>query len=186
MGLSKRLRFEVFKRDRFTCQYCGRRPPDVVLEADHIIPRVEGGQDEIHNLTTACADCNRGKGGVPLAQVAPHLDEMEVLASVQEMMERMVNLKKSAAVAEAKRDVEDEALSIVHGWWNETWRWGPFFEKETIRPFVQQLDLEDLRDAVDATYRRSSRRDKETLGSYELFRYFCGVCRNKAREKEAE
>ena len=62
MSLSVRMRFEVFKRDGFTCQYCGRKTPEVVLELDHIIPRVEGGTDEIHNLITACWDCNRGKG----------------------------------------------------------------------------------------------------------------------------
>jgi 5-methylcytosine-specific restriction endonuclease McrA len=36
--LSKKLRFEVFKRDGFSCQYCGAHPPDVLLEIDHVIP----------------------------------------------------------------------------------------------------------------------------------------------------
>ena len=35
--LSKKIRFEVFKRDKFTCQYCGRMSPDVILEVDHIL-----------------------------------------------------------------------------------------------------------------------------------------------------
>jgi 5-methylcytosine-specific restriction endonuclease McrA len=38
MAISKKLRFEVFKRDNFTCQYCGRETPEVILEADHVIP----------------------------------------------------------------------------------------------------------------------------------------------------
>lgn len=38
----KRLRFEVFKRDHFTCQYCGAQPPDIVLVADHIVAVAEG------------------------------------------------------------------------------------------------------------------------------------------------
>jgi 5-methylcytosine-specific restriction endonuclease McrA len=38
LAVSVRTRFEVFKRDDFTCQYCGRKSPDVVLEADHIVP----------------------------------------------------------------------------------------------------------------------------------------------------
>ena len=37
-NLSKSVRFEVFKRDSFKCQYCGKSAPDVVLEVDHIIP----------------------------------------------------------------------------------------------------------------------------------------------------
>lgn len=66
MAISKRLRFEVFKRDNFTCVYCGRQAPEVVLEADHRQPRSQGGKDVIANLVTACFDCNRGKGPVPL------------------------------------------------------------------------------------------------------------------------
>lgn len=61
MALSVRTRFEVFKRDRFTCSYCGKTPPDVLLECDHIIPRAAGGSDDITNLTTACKECNAGK-----------------------------------------------------------------------------------------------------------------------------
>ena len=73
--MSKRVRFEVFKRDQFTCQYCGRRPPDVMLQADHVVPVVEGGGDELANLTTACQPCNAGKAGKGLGDVAPALNE---------------------------------------------------------------------------------------------------------------
>ena len=61
-AIPKKVRFEVFKRDKFTCTYCGRKAPDVVLEVDHIIPVAEGGKNDIMNLTTSCRDCNRGKG----------------------------------------------------------------------------------------------------------------------------
>lgn len=61
MPVTKSKRFEVFKRDQFTCVYCGRKPPSVVLECDHIVPRSAGGSDEMVNLITSCFDCNRGK-----------------------------------------------------------------------------------------------------------------------------
>ncbi len=66
MSLSKRVRFLVLQRDRFTCQYCGSRAPDVELEIDHIHPVVSGGVDGLLNLVTACFDCNRGKTWRPL------------------------------------------------------------------------------------------------------------------------
>lgn len=59
--IKKSVRFEVFKRDSFTCQYCGMKAPDVVLELDHITPVAEGGDNDILNLLTACRACNSGK-----------------------------------------------------------------------------------------------------------------------------
>jgi len=61
-GLSQKVRWQVLARDSFTCQYCGRKPPDVVLEVDHMTSVADGGSDEMSNLTTACFECNRGKG----------------------------------------------------------------------------------------------------------------------------
>lgn len=59
--VNRRLRFTVLSRDEFTCQYCGRKPPEVRLEIDHIIPWSKGGKTEQGNLRTACEDCNSGK-----------------------------------------------------------------------------------------------------------------------------
>ena len=61
-AISKGLRFDIFKRDGFTCQYCGEQPPGVVLHIDHILPVVEGGNNRDANLVTSCAACNMGKG----------------------------------------------------------------------------------------------------------------------------
>ena len=69
MALSVRVRFEVFKRDLFTCRYCGKHSPEVILEIDHVVPCCDGGTDDLMNLVTACWDCNRGKAGVPLSDV---------------------------------------------------------------------------------------------------------------------
>ena len=59
--ISNKLRFEILKRDGFTCQYCGRKAPEVELEIDHIVPVAKGGSNEIDNLITACHECNNGK-----------------------------------------------------------------------------------------------------------------------------
>ena len=54
-------RFAILKRDDFTCQYCGRKAPFVVLEVDHIYPKSKGGRWKLENLITSCFECNRGK-----------------------------------------------------------------------------------------------------------------------------
>ena len=59
--LSKKMRFEIFERDNFTCQYCGRQAPKVELQVDHILPVSRGGKNNKDNLITACVDCNIGK-----------------------------------------------------------------------------------------------------------------------------
>jgi hypothetical protein len=63
--LSTTLRFEVLKRDNFTCQYCGATKADAELTVDHVKAIDAGGKNEAANLVTACADCNRGKSNTP-------------------------------------------------------------------------------------------------------------------------
>ena len=55
-------RFNVFLRDRFSCQYCGDARPSEDLTFDHVVPRALGGRTEWSNVVTACAPCNLRKG----------------------------------------------------------------------------------------------------------------------------
>ena len=58
-------RFNVFLRDRFTCQYCGDHHD---LTFDHVIPRSKGGQTTWENVVAACSPCNLRKGNKTLRQ----------------------------------------------------------------------------------------------------------------------
>lgn len=70
--LPRNVRFDILKRDCFTCQYCGSQAPSVALQVDHINPVATGGTNDEDNLITSCADCNVGKSAIPLEQ-ALHL-----------------------------------------------------------------------------------------------------------------
>lgn len=63
-----KLRFEILKRDNFTCRYCGRNVNDdgIKLCVDHVKPRNRGGKDNPDNLVTSCSECNAGKSDVLL------------------------------------------------------------------------------------------------------------------------
>lgn len=74
MAVSKRLRYEVLRRDNHACRYCGAAAPAVKLNVDHVIPQSLGGSDKPDNLVTSCADCNGGKtssmpNAMPVADV---------------------------------------------------------------------------------------------------------------------
>ena len=53
-------RFNVFLRDKFSCQYCGSKSE---LTFDHLLPRSKGGKTDWNNVVTACSSCNVKKGG---------------------------------------------------------------------------------------------------------------------------
>lgn len=91
-SISKKTRFEVFKRDSFTCQYCGDEAPKAVLHVDHINPVSKGGDNDITNLVTSCATCNFGKGAREISDDSAvrrqkaQLDELNVRREQLEMM----------------------------------------------------------------------------------------------------
>ena len=99
MTLSKRLRFEVLKRDGFRCRYCGTSSLSVLLHVDHVIPRAEGGTDDPANLVTACAPCNLGKSDVQLD------DERIPRVSTDDVREQAEQVR---AYLDAARELQDE------------------------------------------------------------------------------
>lgn len=54
------LRRQVYKRDNYTCRWCGAKG---TVHADHIVPRSQGGADELGNLQTLCGECHARKHG---------------------------------------------------------------------------------------------------------------------------
>jgi 5-methylcytosine-specific restriction endonuclease McrA len=60
----KLTRREVFIRDHYTCQYCGRQGHDLTI--DHVVPKSKGGDHTWENLVSACKPCNHRKGGKSL------------------------------------------------------------------------------------------------------------------------
>lgn len=108
--LSKRTRFEVFKRDSFKCQYCGASAPDVLLDVDHIHPVSQGGDDGLLNLITACQDCNSGKAAVPLSEnaaVKKQMKQLRGLAARREQLEMLIQWR------DGLNSIEEEKAQII-------------------------------------------------------------------------
>lgn len=102
-AISNKLRFEVFKRDNFTCQYCGKKAPDVVLNVDHIIPVAKGGKNELLNLITSCFECNNGKRDIPLdkkVELDKQRESLEMLSERRKQIDMMMKWKQEMSSIE--------------------------------------------------------------------------------------
>jgi len=66
-------RRNLYRRDGFTCQYCGNRPGTQELTLDHVQPRSQGGRTTWENCVLACTACNTRKGGRTPAEAGMHL-----------------------------------------------------------------------------------------------------------------
>jgi hypothetical protein len=114
----KSTRFEIFKRDHFTCQYCGSQPPAVVLVVDHIHPVCEGGSSDMDNLITSCETCNQGKAGKLLDQVPNRPDaDLMYLEAQQEISElkryQLAKLERDSTLIEIVSDLRDTWYSYL-------------------------------------------------------------------------
>jgi hypothetical protein len=169
--VSKRLRFEVFKRDGFVCQYCGDHPPAVVLHVDHIVPVAEGGRNDMDNLVTACAPCNLGKSAVPLNVVPQSLAD-----KAEEVAEREAQLLGYQQILEARRHrLDDETwrvLDILYAGSSSV----PRDHFNSTRHFIEKLGVDAVIDAMEVSM------GNQSVRSANIFRYFCGVCWNRIRE----
>ncbi|MBF5091299.1 HNH endonuclease [Novosphingobium sp. NBM11] len=168
-SISKRLRFEIFKRDEFACQYCGAHPPQVVLELDHVIPVSLGGEDDADNLVTSCFACNRGKSATPLDAVPKSLAD-----KAADVAEREEQLKGYSAVLAARRErVEDEIWQAFGHWRGQTETTHAKFS--SMKTFIERLGINEVLEAIDITL------GAEIYSSANEWKYFCGVCWRKIK-----
>ena len=78
-------RFNLFLRDGFSCQYCGRGED---LTFDHLLPRSRGGRTTWENILTACASCNLAKGGKTPAEAAMRPRRQPCRPTMYQLQER--------------------------------------------------------------------------------------------------
>lgn len=80
-------RFNVFLRDRFSCQYCGDHFPTHDLTFDHVLPKSKGGKTSWTNVVTACGDCNLLKGNMLCQEIGLFPRQKPFAPSSQQLQE---------------------------------------------------------------------------------------------------
>lgn len=179
MAISRRLRFEILKRDGHTCRYCGATAPDVKLTVDHVNPTALGGSDQPDNLVTACASCNGGKSSVPpgadlVADVTG--DAIRWSAAIRTAADQMLS---DLNQRETPRKEFDEAWSA----------WGagtgdkrvlvprPNGWEQSIDSFMAAgLPMPILLEAMQAAM------SNQKLRIDDIFRYMCGIAWKRVAE----
>lgn len=165
--IGKKLRFEVFKRDGFTCQYCGGQPPKVVLHCDHVIAVANGGKSNIDNLVTACDACNLGKGARELTAIPQTIEEKAAI--LKEREEQIIAFSKLLA---AKRERIEASAWVVADVFLDAWA-ADGIRKDwfaSIERFVDKLTLDELVGAAGRAVQ------KQPFDRNACFSYFCGIC----------
>jgi len=109
-SVTKEIRFEVFKRDSFTCQECGAKSPDAILEVSTVNPFYEDGYYDIENLLTSCFSCIRlyrsenKKSNYSL--VDKQRQQIEELNLRRQQLEMMLDWK-NGIISSSKNELED-------------------------------------------------------------------------------
>lgn len=174
MAITKRVRFEVLRRDNYQCQYCGLRAPETAegLTIDHVIPVALGGLDDPSNLVAACRDCNAGK-----TSIQPDSPLVSSVSS-RSLEWAMASANRNAQIEadfRAMEQYEEEFLSAWGGW---TYRKGitetklplPNDWRGTLKRWWGMSVPAVLLESAVTTAMTA-----QNVAADDTFRYFCGV-----------
>lgn len=165
--ISKRLRYEILRRDNHTCRYCGASAPNVALVVDHVLPVALGGDNSPGNLVAACRDCNAGK-----TSTAPDS------ALVDDVDEDAIRWAKAMQTVLARRAEDRAGRRTNHEAFREMWNSWTYFGGKTFelppdwrtsidRHLDEGLDFDDFDELIDVAMTAKSR---------DPWKYFNGCC----------
>lgn len=179
--LSKKLRFEVFKRDSFKCQYCGGEAPTVLLQVDHIQPVAAGGTNDITNLITSCEPCNAGKSDRRLddsSAVLKSKAQMDELQERREQLELMMEWKRGL------QDLSSDTLDKVTEYFSDRvpgWFITDPGARQELQKLIKKYGASMVIDAIDSgvdSYLSLGADGKATKESAsKVYAMLAGICR---------
>jgi hypothetical protein len=187
-SIPKTVRFEVLKRDKFTCQYCGAVAPDVVLHIDHINPVANEGDNDITNLITSCEGCNLGKSDKSLSDDSAVRKAKHQLDKLQE---RRMQLEMMMEWQRGLRNLAEDSVAELCSYWQEL---APGYlvtdnGKTNIKKWTRSFSIPEITNAMDIAaeqYLEYETDDQVTGESWErAFKKISGICRI-ARESKGD
>jgi hypothetical protein len=186
-AIKKSVRFDVFKRDSFKCQYCGASAPDVILVIDHIKPVAKGGKNDIANLITACQPCNAGKSDKVLCENA---SLSKARSQLEELQERREQLEMMMAWMEGLRELNDSTVKGLIEYWEgyiPGSKVSPVGRIE-IKKLARKFDIKEIYNAMDIAaenyLKRKDSGDVTPQLANEAFSKIRTICNIKRADKD--
>ena len=169
MAISKRLRFEILRRDGFKCVYCGAAPSENELHVDHVVPVALGGDDAPGNLVACCVDCNIGKASTS-ADAPPDLPDnyqtaVEEAAALRERREALL-AQESLLVEE----IQEEFRS----YWKHPQTW-PY--ANSVRGWLRDFTVTEIKEFIEIAVNKG-RTQKSAV------QYLAGIIRTSRAQRE--
>lgn len=168
MALSKRIRYEILRRDNHSCRYCGAAAPEAKLTVDHVTPVALGGTNEPSNLVAACRDCNAGKSSTP--------PDAALVEDVRQDALRHAELVRGAYEVLVQRMGDRDAYIEE---WAEAYTYQPLPDnwRDSIgRWFEMGVPIELVVDAAERACR-----NPRTFSGDGRFKYMCAIVWNQVR-----
>lgn len=163
-AIPKKIRFEVYKRDKFTCQYCGQSAPEIILQIDHIIPHSKGGSNEILNLVASCEDCNAGKSDRLLSDnsvIERQKKQLKELADKYEQLQMLIHWReeiKGLGEIAAQLAIDEIELHIPNQQLTESGR-------KDVSLWVKKFGISLILDSIEISFSQYEDKDFEFIFS---------------------
>lgn len=180
MAVSKRLRYEVLKRDGYRCYYCGTTAGEAKLVVDAVVPEALGGSHkDPANLRAACDPCNNGK-----SSSSPDAPLVAAVAEDAARWAQAMNVAQGHMLADL--DARERDREQFTEWW-DAWTYGsgdqrsviprdPGWEHTVDRLLSAGLPLRILKGCIDLAMSHRKVKPENT------FRYMCDIAWNKVSE----
>lgn len=171
--ISKRLRYEILRRDSYRCRYCGRGTEETTLVVDHVTPVALGGKTIPENLVAACQACNTGKTSVPPSAEL-----------VQDVSRDAVRWAAAIRMAADERAYEWELIDAATRAVDEEWTGYTYGQGKRRKPIPRPQDWPDTierlvthgLDAATLCRLVGVSMRKNHVPVDETWAYFCGCC----------
>lgn len=180
MAVPRRLRFEILRRDSYTCRYCGAKAPDVALHVDHVIPVALGGGDTPNNLVTACEDCNMGKGSTTAD--LPEVEDVDATAALVDRAQRLASERRRMQLTDLEQFLREfaayyEEHALAEPGFDGPWAAISDWENSVERFLAEGLEPDDLFHFARVVGRSPAKKP---------WRYFCGCCWNEISRRQED